>query len=480
LWAVLFAAGFCSALIPAVFSARGPLWEVLFEVIIPATLMLGIGVPANKFYPGYYQRRLGLVPDANPGATSDQERMRSSASPTPAIPAQKEKTPMESRFTIVAVNGSPHAGIGNTALMLEMLRQPLIEQGCALEVVTLCEHEIEYCTGCALCMEKGKCWIPDDHHAIVERLLAADGVILASPVYFYHVTAQMKTFLDRSLAWGHKPRSSWKPGLAVSVSAGWGETQTSEYLARLLRVYGAFPVGRLTAMATSPGAFVGREAVEAHARNLARDLAQAVREKRRYPATDEDLRFFQFMGELVRSQKDALMQADYAYWEKQGLFNGFEHYIQQTTAKADYDPEIRKAWIQEAIAQHKARHEGRNAPAPKLPSPGRQSPVSCRDLIRSMPLGFNAEAAARLEAVYQFEITGTETFVAHLRIREGRCDWHEGPVEHPGIIIRSPADVWLAISRGALDGQHAFMSGQFTAQGDLGLLMKLKSLFAVD
>jgi multimeric flavodoxin WrbA/putative sterol carrier protein len=441
--------------------------------------MLGIGVPANKFYPGYYQRRLGLVPFEQISAPSASIQKDSSTSVTSAPLTQKEGTPMENRFTIVAVNGSPHAGIGNTALMLEMLRQPLIDQGCALEVVTLCEHEIEYCTGCALCMEKGKCWIPDDHHAIVERLLGADGVILASPVYFFHVTAQMKTFLDRSLAWGHKPTPSWKPGLAVSVSAGSGETQTADYLAMLLRVYGAFPVGRLTAMAATPGAFVGREAVEAHARNLGRDLAQAVREKRRYPASDEDLRFYQFMSGLVRSQKDTLMQADYAHWEKHGLFEGFERYIQQTTSKADYDPEVRKAWIQEAIAAHKARREVRNAPAPKPPSPGRQSPVSCRDLIRSMPLGFRAEAAAGLEAVYQFEITGTETFVAHLRIREGRCTWHEGPVEHPDILIRSPADVWLAISRGALDGQHAFMSGQFTAQGEFGLLMKLKSLFAV-
>jgi multimeric flavodoxin WrbA len=107
---------------------------------------------------------------------------------------------MGNRFTVVALNGSPHAGIGNTALMLDMLRQPLAEQGCGLEVVTLCEHAIEYCVGCALCMEKGKCWIPDDHLGIVERLLVADGVILASPVYFLHVTAQMKAFLDRSLA----------------------------------------------------------------------------------------------------------------------------------------------------------------------------------------------------------------------------------------------------------------------------------------
>ena len=63
------------------------------------------------------------------------------------------------------------------------------------------------------------------------ELLEAEGIILASPVYFRHVTGQMKTFFDRSLALGHKPRPTWKPGLAISVSAGLGETDTADYLA---------------------------------------------------------------------------------------------------------------------------------------------------------------------------------------------------------------------------------------------------------
>jgi multimeric flavodoxin WrbA len=164
--------------------------------------------------------------------------------------------------TIVAINGSPHAGIGNTSLMIEMLREPLTRSGFDLEVIELCDHRIDFCIGCGVCMDKGNCWIPDDHHGVVKRLLAAEGIILASPIYFLHVTAQMKTFLDRSLAYGHKPRTSWKPGLAISVSAGKGETQTANYLADMLRPYGAFSVGTLTAMAVSPGEFVGRKEVD--------------------------------------------------------------------------------------------------------------------------------------------------------------------------------------------------------------------------
>ena len=129
-----------------------------------------------------------------------------------------EEPKMPENPTIVAVNGSPHAGVGNTSMMIEMLRDPLSQEGFNLEIINLCEKEIDYCYGCGFCLEKGKCWIDDDHRSIAKRLLAADGIILASPVYIFSVTAQMKTFLDRSLAYGHKPRSAWKPGLAVCVS----------------------------------------------------------------------------------------------------------------------------------------------------------------------------------------------------------------------------------------------------------------------
>jgi putative sterol carrier protein len=45
-------------------------------------------------------------------------------------------------------------------------------------------------------------------------------------------------------------------------------------------------------------------------------------------------------------------------------------------------------------------------------------------------------------------------------------------------VIKTPAQVWLAIARGEMDGQQAFMSGKYTAQGDLSLLIKLKSSFS--
>jgi NAD(P)H-dependent FMN reductase len=467
-----------TALSPGLLKYRGLFWETLFEALIPAALMLGLGVPANRLYPGYYQRRLGIRPAGDSSAVSGSVRPLSAEVMMEDSTAQKERQIMGKNLTIVAVNGSPHAGFGSTAMMIEMLRPTLAENGFSLEVINLCEQDIDYCIGCAVCMEKGRCWIPDDHAGIVERLLAADGIILASPVYFLHVTAQMKTFLDRSLAFGHKPRPSWKPGLAVSVSAGYGETRAAEYLESLLRVYGAFGVGRFTALSTGPGEFLGKPAVEARARDLALDLAQAVKGKRRYPASDSDLIFYQFMGALVRDHRDSIMKDDFEHWKKQGLYEGFETYIQQERTRLPYDPEMRKSWLQEMIARRKSRRAGKKSVLQESPAPSpAAAATTCREMLQSMPLGFDPSAAPGLETVYQFEISGDESFTAHLKISAGACSYHDGPSAMPAVVIQSPARVWLAVSRGELDGQQAFMAGKYKVEGDLSLLLKLRSLF---
>ena len=381
--------------------------------------------------------------------------------------------------TIVAINGSPHGGIGNTSLMIEMLRPILAEEGLELEVIELAGKNIEYCKGCAFCMEKGRCWIDDDHRKILEKLLDADGVILASPVYFLQVTGQMKTFLDRSLAFGHKPRPTWKPGLAISVSSGLGETDTVNYLAFVLRTFGAFSVGTLTAMATQPGGFLGKEAVEARAVDLARDLSRAIKEKRRYPATDRDLRFYQFMGNLVKSQKDTVMKHDYKHWQEHGFYDNFEKYIGQKTAEVPFDGELRDAWIKEMIEEHKAKRRAQAVEVKQEKRGPVQGAQNCRELLQTMPLGFNPEAAGDLTAVYQFEVSGEENFVSYLKIANGRCTCHDGPADNPNLIIKTPADVWLKISRGELNGQKAFMEGRYKVSGDINLLLKLNRLFSL-
>jgi multimeric flavodoxin WrbA len=375
---------------------------------------------------------------------------------------------MTEQYRVVAVNGSPHEGFGNTSQMLAMLRENLAREGLALEEIFLSQYQIGFCTGCATCLETGSCWVRDDYNSVVRNVLEADAVILASPVYFFNVTAQMKTFLDRSLGYAHRPRGDWKPGLTLSVSAGHGESWVADYLGRVLRAFGAFPVGKLTAIAVGPGEFLGMQAVAARAADLARDLAQAVKEGRRYPATDHDLAYWQFMSSLIKQNRD-LMAADYEHWQELGLFRSFEAYVGQTRSKGEM----------QAPPPASPREQPEAAPeVVSRPGSGQPDfPTTVRELLEIMPRALNPTVAQGLTATYQFEVSGREDFTAHLVIADGQATFHEGPAAKPGIIIKTPAEVWLAIARKELDGTTAFLSGQFRIQGDLGLLIKLKTLF---
>ncbi|MFH1057932.1 MAG: flavodoxin family protein, partial [Pseudomonadota bacterium] len=348
-WTGLFAVCAAVAALPALFPAAlgGPGARILLTTIAPMVLMLGLGLPFNRWYPAHHQRRLGITPVG--GAAVSAEPTPPAAAPAPA-PSPKEET-MSQRPVVAALNASPHAGIGNTAQMIEMLRPALEAEGLELKHIHLADKEVNYCVGCGFCMERGACWIEDDHKAVVKELLDADAVILGSPVYFYHVTGQMKTFLDRSLAYGHKPRGSWKPGLALSVTARVGETEVAEYLGKMLKVYGAYPVGAFTALATKPGEFLGKETVQARAADLARDLARAVKEKRRYPVTSADYFYWLFMRELVTANRDDIMRDDFEHWQKKGLANSFEAYAQQEYTRVDIDDSVRQAWIRQMIAE---------------------------------------------------------------------------------------------------------------------------------
>jgi len=85
--------------------------------------------------------------------------------------------------------------------------------------------------------------------------------------------------LTAPLCFGHKLRQATKPGLAVTVSTGLADMATAHYLEGLVHVYGAFSIGSLVAIATNPGGFLGKEAVEARARDLAQDMARVIRKR---------------------------------------------------------------------------------------------------------------------------------------------------------------------------------------------------------
>lgn len=98
---------------------------------------------------------------------------------------------------ILILSSSPRRG-GNSDTLCDEFMRGAIESGHAVEKIFLKDKTINYCTGCSTCSLKGKpCPQKDDMSEILDKMLAADIIVMATPVYFYTMSAQMKTLIDR-------------------------------------------------------------------------------------------------------------------------------------------------------------------------------------------------------------------------------------------------------------------------------------------
>ena len=104
-------------------------------------------------------------------------------------------------------------------------------------------------------------------------------------------------------------------------------------------------------------------------------------------------------------------------------------------------------------------------------------PNTIKEVMDGMPGAFQPDKAAGVTATLQFKFTGAEEGNYIVKVAEGKCTVEEGETDSATVTINSPSDVWLKISRRELDGATAFMSGQFTFTGDMGVLMQMGSWF---
>lgn len=90
---------------------------------------------------------------------------------------------------------------GNTNLLCAEFIRGAMEVGCDVEQVYLSGKNVKGCMGCLACQKNGgRCVQRDDMTEIYEKMLAADVIVFASPVYFYSFNAQMKAVMDRTFA----------------------------------------------------------------------------------------------------------------------------------------------------------------------------------------------------------------------------------------------------------------------------------------
>jgi multimeric flavodoxin WrbA len=139
---------------------------------------------------------------------------------------------VQQKAKILAVYGSPRRN-GNTAMLLKRAVDGAKEAGADVEEIVLRDLKMSPCLEIYACQKTGRCAIGDDFQGVYDKLLACDGIIFASPIFFYTVSAHAKILIDRCQSlwvkkyWIDKVpfglREFTKKGVFISVGATKGK-----------------------------------------------------------------------------------------------------------------------------------------------------------------------------------------------------------------------------------------------------------------
>lgn len=98
----------------------------------------------------------------------------------------------------ILIISSSLRGVSNSHLLAESFARGAREAGNDVELLTLHKKEIKFCIGCLSCQKTGKCVLHDDAPAIIGKIHDADVLVFATPIYYYEMSGQLKTLLDRA------------------------------------------------------------------------------------------------------------------------------------------------------------------------------------------------------------------------------------------------------------------------------------------
>lgn len=97
---------------------------------------------------------------------------------------------------LVVISSSPRKDGNSETLAKEFIRGAM-DAGNEAELIVLRDYDLKYCTGCYSCAKTGKCFMDDGMNEISQKLIAADVIVFATPVYFYSMSGQLKVMIDR-------------------------------------------------------------------------------------------------------------------------------------------------------------------------------------------------------------------------------------------------------------------------------------------
>jgi putative sterol carrier protein len=100
-----------------------------------------------------------------------------------------------------------------------------------------------------------------------------------------------------------------------------------------------------------------------------------------------------------------------------------------------------------------------------------------QEIFAEMPNALNADAAKGMNATIQFNLSGDDGGQWYVVVKDGKAEVSKGTAPSPNMTLSMSAQDYVDMTMGKLNGQMAFMSGKLKISGDMGLAMKMQSLF---
>ena len=172
---------------------------------------------------------------------------------------------------VLMINGSPKAN-GNTALALAEIEKVFRQEGVEVETVQVGHQAVRGCIDCFACFEKGKCVFDDVVNELAPKFQEADGLVVASPVYYASANATLIATLDR-LFYSTRFDKTMKVGAGVAVARRGGCSATFDELNKYFTICG-MPVASSQYWNSIHGGAPGQAAEDAEGLQTMRTLAR--------------------------------------------------------------------------------------------------------------------------------------------------------------------------------------------------------------
>lgn len=219
---------------------------------------------------------------------------------------------------------------GNTSYTVQALCRQMQDIGKVdIEYLHLHDFELKYCLGCRICFDKGETECPhnDDLLKIVDKMQEADGTIFASPAFLNDVSGIMKSFIDRTAFFSHRPAFFKKCAFIVTTTHATGNKHTRNSMAGAVFSMGFYYAGSLNLKIPTVKKVPDFAKDKAKIHKSAKKFFDAIsKHKYKNPSLVSLVTFK--MKQKTWGSKEKKGSLDHRYWEENGFLDpGRNYYI---------------------------------------------------------------------------------------------------------------------------------------------------------